>query len=493
MSDSRSARLLGAGADGAAWQAASEATRQRGESLLAALDTQQQAERLLRSYANLGEGQRAGHMFELLHTHSFNLDAIAKGSDLRAAMTSMAGQPTAPADLTIASGHGDVVAAVQAKLYDSTSQTASAVAQDKYEDMTRLLASDKLADVERLLDRRLTMNPDGINYTRFEDARANLADKVAVGGVQSDAVTRNEAVLAGNDPSGWAARQVRQQSCREVMNDAFGGAVLGAALGAGAALITEGVCQTSRVRAGEVSASRAVAGAVGAAARGAARGAAVSGLGAGLGSAARLNLTLPDALGGSALPYALARCAVSIGESGYALARGDVNGTEFAEHSAEAVLTTTLIYSFSTVGQVLCPVPVLGALVGGVAGQLAAATLVKGLRLAIAASRLASVDEARLHQLQAEVLVALEVEAALRVAVAALAAEFDAEIQSTVYTALHAIEVSLDGDGNHDDILGGLADLARHFNTSPLFSTVDEFDDWMLTDSPLLLNPNMGS
>lgn len=57
----------------------------------------------------------------------------------------------------------------------------------------------------------------------------------------------------------------------------------------------------------------------------------------------------------------------------------------------------------------------------------------------------------------------------------------------------HAIEVSLDGDGKHDHILGGLADLARHFNTSPLFSTVDEFDDWMLMDSPLLLNPNMGS
>lgn len=156
------------------------------------------------------------------------------------------------------------------------------------------------------------------------------------------------------------------------------------------------------------------------------------------------------------------------------------------------MLTTTLVYSFSTVGQVLCPIPVLGALVGGVARQLAAATLVNGIRLALAAGRLAEIDEARFEQLEAEVLIALEMEEALREAVRALAAEFDAAMAETVYPALSAVEASLDGtDG--DDALRPLADLSRVFGGSPLFRTQAEFDDWMLDDGPLFLNPNMGS
>lgn len=381
MPDTRGARLLGAGAEATAWHLASQATQERGERLLAALETKEHVERLLRSYANVHEGQRAGHMFELLHKHSFNIEAIDKGSALRATMTSMAGQPTAPADLTIANGHGDVVAAVQAKLYGSATETASAIAQDKYDQMTRLVAADKVADVERLLDRRLEMNPDGLYYGRYEDPRAHLSDRIAVDGVSSSPVTRAEAVSAGNDPRAWAQEQVHAEGLRELRSDALQGAVIGGVLGAGAGLIIEGVKQASRVRAGEVSAARAAVTSVGSAVKGAARGAAIGGLGSAIGSAARLDLGLPEALGSGALPYALARCAISVGEAGYALARGDIDVGEFASRSGEVVLTTTLIYSFSTVGQIICPIPVLGALVGGVAGQLAAATLVNGLRL----------------------------------------------------------------------------------------------------------------
>ena len=492
MPDVHGARLLGAGAEATAWQLASQATHERGERLLAALTTEQHAERLLRSYADMPEGVRAGHMFELLHTHSFNIDAIDKGSPLRATMTAMAGQPHAAADLTVANSHGDVVAAVQAKLYGDTSLTASAVSQDKYHDMTRLVASDKLADVERLLDRRLEMDPNGLKYGEYVDARAHLSDRVSVDGVSSTPVTRSEAVNASNDSAAWAERQVHNESVRQVRSDALDGALIGAALGGGAALLIDGVKQVSRVRAGEVSAARAAVSSVGAAAKGAARGAAVGGLGAAVGSAARLDLGLPAGLGSGALPYALARCAVSVGEAGYALASGDIDAGEFAARSGEAMLSTTLVYSFSTVGQILCPVPVVGALVGGVAGQLAAATLVNGLRLALAAGRLAALDRAKLEQLEAEVLIALEMEEALREAVSALAADFDAAMTDTVYPALSAIEASLDS-ADSDDVLRPLAELSRVFGGSPLFTTQAEFDDWMLAEGPLFLNPNMGS
>lgn len=88
-------------------------------------------------------------------------------------------------------------------------------------------------------------------------------------------------------------------------------------------------------------------------------------------------------------------------------------------------------------------------------------------------------------------LVALELEEALREAVRALAAEFDAAMAETVYPALSAVEASL--DAGDDDVLGPLAALSRVFGASPLFRTVDEFDAWMHADEPLYLNPNMGS
>lgn len=489
MSRAADRRLVAAGAEGAAWAVASESTREMGERLLVSVETREMAERLMRSYANLGDGQRAGHMFELMHTHSFNANAIAAASPLRATMTSMAGSPTAPADILIGRGPGDVAAAVQAKLYGDTAETAKSLAQEKYAGMERLVASDKVGPVEDILDKRLAMNPDGIYYDGYADARAHLGAQVSVDGVQSDPVSRLEAWTAGRDPVAWAQEQLQAASLDEVLQDLLKGAAVGAVLGGAAALLVAGVRETSRARAGEVSAARAVATAVGSASGGVARGAAVAGLGAGIASAARVDL-LPEVLSAGALPYALARSAIAVGEAGYAFARGEIDSMEFAARSGEVLLSSTLVYSFSAVGQMICPIPVLGAVVGGVAGQVCAVTLVKGVRLAIAAARVAGLEEEQVWRLEAEVLLALEVEAAMRAAVEALAAEFGQVMQETVNPTLQALEASL-ADECHNDALVGLATLTRQFGGAPPFSSVVEFESWMAEEVPFRLSPNM--
>ncbi|MCX5391529.1 hypothetical protein [Streptomyces sp. NBC_00094] len=58
-------------------------------------------ERLARRYVDIGNAQRAGHLFEVQHALSFNQNAIRAGASVRAVVTEWAegGSQTAPAAL----------------------------------------------------------------------------------------------------------------------------------------------------------------------------------------------------------------------------------------------------------------------------------------------------------------------------------------------------------------------------------------------------------
>jgi hypothetical protein len=86
------------------WAAVHAATRRLAEQTTNALDTRALAARLDARYRNVDLRQRAGHMFELMHAHGFNRDAIKQGSRLRARVTNWDGAPAAAADLHIVDG-----------------------------------------------------------------------------------------------------------------------------------------------------------------------------------------------------------------------------------------------------------------------------------------------------------------------------------------------------------------------------------------------------
>ncbi|MGI5157556.1 hypothetical protein [Microbispora sp. CA-102843] len=481
----RGAGLPG-GADAAAWALADAAGRRLAEATVETLRTREVVAELAARYANTGTAQRAGHLFEVMHALSFNQDAIAQGSSLRAVVTEWApgGSQTAPADLHIVKG-GRVVAQAQAKLTGRAPSAAHALAQSKYEGMQRLVASDRRQAVEDLLDRRLSMSPEGLRYEDYRDARAHVGDRLSAGGVRSRGVAYEEAQRAARAPKRWADEQVVKAGARQVAVSAVTAATVGGLVSG----IGTAAAEAARVRAGETSASVAAATALASAVRGAARSGVVAGLGETIRVAADAGV-LPHALGGGTLPFAVSGAVYATAEAGLDLARGRIGAGEFAARACETTLTSALVWGCGVVGQSVIPVPVVGALVGGLAGQAAGFVIVQGMQLALVAARASHTDAERLDLLEREIITSVLVLRELRQATERLGAERNAYATGVVLPRFERVQTAL-AEGRPGPALAELAELTRDFGGTPVCGTVEEFDQWMADESRVLsLNPN---
>ncbi|NAZ74292.1 hypothetical protein GTQ99_02475 [Kineococcus sp. T13] len=480
------------------------ATRRHAAQTAEALRIRELAQQVAQRYSNLGIPQRAGHLFEVMHEATFNHDAIAKGSRIRASTTEWVkgGSQSAPADLHIRDEGGRLLAAAQAKLMGKATTAASGISHERYEGMQRLIGADKLARVEDLLDRRLQMNPEGLKFDDYVDARAHVTDTLhldttdttgTVGNattVSSRPVSTEQAHHAATNPSRWGDKHAASVASHEI------GAAMafGAATGAAVAGLMEAATQAARVRAGETSAAAAAATAAGAAAMGAVRSASGAGLGKAIGIAAQAG-ALPAAFGQGSVPSAMAGAVVDITAAGVAFARGDIDSAELAARCCDCALQATLVGVCGGLGQTVIPVPVVGGLVGAVVGQTAATLISQGLRAASAAVR---AELAAGEDLDAELLAALEDETASALATAillgeaerALGEERNTYVSATVGPLLDDALIAVTSAGP-DEALKRLAEVARCFTGQPLFVTVDEFDAWMADPmTSLTLNPN---
>jgi hypothetical protein len=482
MSEPRGRRV--AAADVAVWAVVQHSTRRLAARTSETLHAQRDVARLVDRYRRALRPHLAGRMFEIMQALSFNLAAADKASPLRARVTHWVGRPHAAADLEIVH-RGRVVAEVQTKLMDSVSATAHDLARPWYHGMQGVVAGDRLEAVSQFLDKVIdSRDPDSLGFVEYVDTRAHLADSVSKGPVRSDPLLRAEVDRAADDPARWARGQVTGAASREVGAAVATGAVSG---GLVSGLLTA-AGEAARVRAGETSAAAAACTAAGAAARGAVRSGLLSGLGTTTRIAAAKGL-LPAALGAGTVPAALAGAVEEVATAALAMARRQIGAGEFAARSCESTLQTALVWVCGTVGQTVIPVPVVGALVGGVVGQQSATVLVQGLQKAVELAREDGIEEERIALLEAEAAAAVETAVLLSKAERSLAEERNAYVATTIAPLLDdALLAAVSGE---DDVVRRLGELVQSFAGQPLFATVDEFDRWMSDSaSTLTLDPN---
>jgi hypothetical protein len=472
-------------AEAVSWQLADDATRTLAKKLVAVLDTREVVERLATRYANSDNAHRAGHLFEVMHALSFNEDAIRQHVAVRAAVSEWTpgGSQTAASDIDLLQGH-ELVGQAQAKLYDNVASTAHQISLDHYDGMQRLVAADRYDAVQSLLDRKVTLHPDGINIEHFQDARANITDALHHGGVASDPVTYHDAQHAALDPGGWIDDQTT-----EVLAEKFLLGV-GVASGAGAVLsaLANAAGSAAKVRAGEMSAVEAAITACAAAGRTAARSGSAVGIGQGL-EFVSLSGHLVDGLGAGTLPIAMGRAAVGIAEAGFAFAKGEIDSAELAARTAKTSATTSIIWAFSSIGQTVIPIPVVGALAGAFVGQLVGTQCVKGLQMALVAARQDQADEARLRELEAQLLIATALTEELSALTVQIGAERNAYLAKVVMPQLDVARRALMLEDS-DEVLNRFNDIVIAFGGKPLFATMAEFDDWMAMDEIFILDGN---
>ncbi|WP_328940709.1 hypothetical protein OG259_02830 [Streptomyces sp. NBC_00250] len=466
-----------------AWWAADSATRGFAAATMETLDTRETVQRLARRYGAIANAQRAGHLFEVEHALSFNQAAARAGSGVRAVVTEWAagGSSTAAADILLVEGT-QTVGQVQAKLMDSVYGTGYQIRRGHYTGMTRLVAGDRLAAVDSLLERRLAMNPDGLGFADYADARAHLGDSIAYGDIASKPVDLADAHRHAVDPEKWMRGQVR----RTVGREAAAAAVTGAAAGAAVSAAVTAAAQLGRIRAGETSAAQAAVTAAAAAARDAARSGSLAGLGSLVRTAGRAG-RLPAAFGGGELATATATAAFAVAEAGLQLAQGRIDGQEFAARSGEAALRASLTWACGAVAQSVIPVPVVGALVGGLVGQAAGTVIVQGLQAAVVIAR--GTRSAGTHSLEHELLAASLTTGLLATASASLGPSTRTGI--TVLPELTPVRDHLTGTDPARALFSLAAVTAEHAGV-PLHLTPEEFDAWMVDpeDVPLVLDPN---
>ncbi|NAZ85196.1 hypothetical protein [Kineococcus indalonis] len=190
-------------------------------------------------------------MVDVMHEASFNRDATAKGSKMRAPTTGVGRRRFAERSDRPVRRRGRLLATAQAKLMGRATTTARSMTSDRCEGMQHLIAGDQFAAVQDLLNRRLTANAKGIGCADHADARAQATEVVHTGDVRSRLVSTKKAHEAAGDPTRWGNRQAAAAASRKV----------GAALTIGATTkdaftdLLKAVGQAARVRAGETSAT----------------------------------------------------------------------------------------------------------------------------------------------------------------------------------------------------------------------------------------------
>lgn len=483
--------IRGAGpADAAAAAAASEAVDTQRQQLQELLAQPQVLAQIAARFGRTTFEQRQGHVFEWAHELSFNLDAIAKSADVRARVTTWLGQPHDPADLRLVHTDGSTVGEVQAKVVAGAAARLSrhvGIAHDKYAGMQLLAPSDHVEEADSLLTRRLAM-PGGLLHERYEDVRGRLTDSVQHEGIQSTSLDSEELRGISADPKRYLDDLIGANQLRQLFLAGGAAAVVGATV--------TGVSQVASARVANGSFGAVPWTDIGvAAAAQAATSAAVAVGGQALSLGAQHAVAdgatgVVEALAGSTLPFAIARGVYDVAVVAHGVATGRLAGDEAALAISESVLRTGAVYACAAIGQVVIPVPLVGALVGGTVGRYGAAMVVQGLRVALAGRAESRVWDEQYAQLL-ELTARTEATAQAQLAeLSETAMHYDTAFAERVLPALERLNAN-HGFRSPDAVLTDLADITRAYGGRPIFTTMHRFDAFM-NDPLSTLNLDLG-
>ena len=357
---------------------------------------------------------------------------------------------------------------------------------------------DHKGATEDLIQRRASgASPGFLKSEAYDSVRDRLTDRIGADGISSQPVSSEELRKVAADPQGhlreWQQREERLRT--EALDDqsreeqlahwtsvasVAGAACASGATAAATTAFVRSVTQIAAVRSGEISPTAAAMSATSAAAASFVRGATVGGGGQAIALMSQ-GMGLPDALGGGTLPFAIARAGLSLGEITTAYARGQISGTEAAQRLAASVSRISVTWAGSLVGQVIIPIPLVGALIGGTVGSLSCALAAQGIAAVSSEVKGAAQAEEILAAVQVEVAAAMIVMDEQIRLIDAISHDWEVAFNTQVLPCLDALAEAVPR-GDAVTALGAVSDLVIAFNGAPLFGTVEEFDVGMKTE-----------
>lgn len=415
---------------------------------------------------------KKGNFYEFIIATKFNANAAAQGSRLRALVTAALGHTTAPADILIVDGDR-VVGSVQAKVSASSTYLTRVLSTEKYQDMMKVVPTDKVARVERIsagLSQRASERGSPL-ARHYAHTAAEVQGELRIGGVGSGRTDHDEALAAAEGPHQYAYEMSAGAIAREAVTAGTHAAVSGGILGAAVSFI--------RTRLSVSNGTTSEAEAIAQIAHDAAKYAARSGATAMLATTLRHAAPHPT-LARPHLANALAAYLIDSGVIALAYIRGEITGEALAHQLGKnGCSTLSALYGAGAVGAALGPV---GALLGSMACYLITSNVYQSCLAILERARLAEEESFRAIALFDEAREQLdEQRRAFEAHWRTQQVERDKQFQIIALTIDHGLAAQ-----NPVATLAGLADLAALCGLTLRFPDFESFDAFMTyTDEPL--------
>ena len=453
---------------------ANDAVRPLAEATLAVFRDSEQLRRVIDANAKVDPAILQGRALEFLEVLKFNQAAAEAGSSLHATATHFI-DPHAAADVLISDG-GTVIKEVQAKSYSRAADAARVLADEKYEGMDRLVPKDGADKIRELIDRhRQRFSFDSSRSDALSDVADHLTDELHANGIGSGGTTRAQAEFAAKHPH-IAELQLRGEA---VLKEVGQAGLIGGAVGGGLTGTFSAIQQAMRLSDGETTATEAILVTIKATASGAVRGGSVAG-------GSRLIAITANEVGvarvlGEMGPGAIANAIFEAGLSTHRFARGEIDHEAYREELGGAALRATASTYCGMAGQLLIPVPVVGAAVGAISGYVAAAVLVESGVLGLGSNNIVAIAEERQEVIERECAAAILELRSCQEELEQLEQAYGDGFRETFSPLLDELKEHQQA-GLHRNSLERLISIGNSLGRALPWQSMEEFDAFMLDD-----------
>lgn len=433
---------------------------------------------LASKWENVAPDIAQGHIFEQLETIKFNYDALKKDSSLYAKTTASMGLHTDPVDIIIKDGK-NIIREVQAKSCNSAARSAFALSQEKYDEMLRLAPSDQHAKIEELLKSRI----DGgtLKVADYEQTLRNLKKSLKHDDVGSSGTTYKEALDATNqnNANNVAANFKLKSAMVDMHESGRRGAEIAAIVGGTTSLVTESFALYKGERSiGEVTVNVAIT-----SAKSYAMGYTVTALSKGITHTAShfLGVQVAKTLARSSAPVAIAAAIANASKSIVSFLKGDIEADQLADEISNISITASSSFYYGALGQVVIPIPFVGAMVGATVGYFIGNMIHQSGLVALGDSAVVKAAKSRRKQIEAMCLAAIPEIRKNRLELEEKLDKYFLDRKAVFLSSFEQMDIAL-LEWNPDKYVQGLNEMNSQFDYVLPFKNFEDFDQLMLSD-----------
>ena len=438
----------------------------------------QKLRNVIDQYTNCDTSFTKGRAFEFLESLKFNYDANLKESDLRAETTHYYKPGDqfyikhGPSDINILKD-GELIREVQAKSSETASDSIFYQAKDKYEGMGRLINSNHKDKASELLKSRIESGT--LKSDQYKDVEKNLMEKLNHDEVSSSGTTLDESKFTVDHPY---LKEI-ELKFESVSKEVGAGAAEGLKYGAIAGVVFQGIKQTYNVAKGKKKANEALVDGIVGAIEVSAKGAFIGGGAKGISLIFRQCGQAGFAK--TAGPAAIAASILELATLTRKLSNNDITKDEYIHQCGGTIFKSTSVYYYGMAGQALIPIPVLGGLVGAMAGYVASALLYNSGLLGIGSNSIvASATQERIHSEKiANDSIKKMVEFKLKIQ--EIQNDYENDFNINLMEPLLNFEKCLHNN-DYDNGFKLLLSLNKQYSSSLPFETFEEFHEIMLNE-----------